>query len=71
MKVLELTKYYTTKEVSEKLEKDHSMVRRAVAHGWLKGEVRGHTTLITEANLQRWIDAGCPVYPNKKRKKTE
>lgn len=68
MEMLTVTKSYTTKEVAEKLEKDWSMVRRAVAHGWLKGEVRGHTTLITEANLQRWIDAGCPVYPNKKTK---
>jgi excisionase family DNA binding protein len=68
MEAVVVKKVYTTKEIAEQLGKDHSMIRRAVAHGWLIGEKKGQTTLITEANLKRWIDAECPVYPRKKTK---
>lgn len=68
MEVATVPKYLTTKEIAERLVMDHSQVRRAVAHGWLIGEKRGHTTLITESNLKRWVDAGKPVYPNKNKK---
>ncbi len=71
MEMVAVPKYLTTKEVAERIEMDHSQVRRAVAHGWLKAEKKGHTTLITEVNLQRWVDAGKPVYPKKRNRSEE
>lgn len=71
MEIALMPKYLTTKEIAERINMDHSQVRRAIAHGWLKATKMGHTSLVTERNLQKWLDEGKRVYPNKKRKENE
>jgi excisionase family DNA binding protein len=62
--------WITTAQAAERINRDSSYVRRAIAHGWLKAEKLGHDNLIEIKHLEKWIAQGCRVYPNKKAAKT-
>lgn len=58
-----MPKLLTTLQVAERTAKHHSMIRRAIANGWLKATLYGKTNLVSEKDLQRWLDTGAKVYP--------
>lgn len=60
----------TTKQIAERTNKHHSMVRRAIANGWLNATTYGHTNLVSEDDFNAWLAAGATVYPKKSEEKT-